>query len=140
MWRTSKLDVRKVCCIGHHRFRLESYDNQMANKNDRSHLNELTLASVAREMAEPRMTASVRKTLGTSAPADRPFRRKEYVYNRDTNEHGLVRQVYERDGVTMYKAWLPLTPDLLQWGHFVSDWAESVLELSDNMLLKAAGV
>ena len=140
MWRTSNLDVPKVCCIEHPYFRLESYDKQMTNKNSRSHLNELTLASVIREMAGPRMTASVRKILGTSAAADCPFRRKEYVYNRDTKEHGLVRQVYERAGVTMYKVWVPLTPDLLRWGHFVSDWAESVLELSDDVLLKAARV
>lgn len=112
----------------------------MANKNDRSHLNQVTLVSVAREMAEPRMTASVRKTLGTSDAVDRPFRQEDCVYNRDTKEHGLVRQIYEKDGVTMYKVWLPLTPDLLRWGHFVSDWAESVLELSDNVLLKAARV
>jgi hypothetical protein len=37
----------------------------------------------------------------------------------------------------MYKVWLPATPQLLRWGHFVSDWAEDVLELSDNVLLAA---
>jgi hypothetical protein len=111
----------------------------MENKNDRIHLNEVTLASVAAEMAKCRMTASVRKTLGTFA-ANCRFRPDECVYNRDTKEHGLVKQAYEKDGVTMYKVFLPATPQLLRWGHFVSDWAEDVLELSDNVLLRSAGV
>ena len=109
----------------------------MANKNDRDHPNEVTLASVTEEMAESRMTVSVRKTLGTSAAANCLFRPDEGVYNRDTKEHGLVMQAYEKDGVTMYKVWLPATPNSLRWGHFVSDWAEDVLELSDNVLLAA---
>jgi hypothetical protein len=117
----------------------ENRVNQMANKNDAIHLNEVTLASVAAEMAKCRMTASVRKILGTFA-ANCRFRADECVYNRDTKEHGLVKQVYERDGVTMYKVFLPATPQLLRWGHFVSDWAEDVLELSDNVLLRSPGI
>ena len=108
----------------------------MANKHDTIHLNEVTLASVAAAMAKCRMTASVRKTLGTFA-ANCLFHPDECVYNRDTKEHGLVMQAYEKDGVTMYKVWLPATPNSLRWGHFVSDWAEDVLELSDNVLLAA---
>jgi hypothetical protein len=110
----------------------------MAMKNGRNHLDEATFASVAGEMSQSRMTASVRKTLGTFPAVNCLFRRDECVYNRDTKEHGLVKQVYEKDGVTMYKVWLPATLELLRWGHFVSDWAEGVLDLSDNVLLRSA--
>jgi hypothetical protein len=99
----------------------------MANEK---HSDDVTLVEVAKEMAEPRMSASARKALGTSASANRPFRFDEGVYNRNTKEYGVVRQVYEKDGVTMYKVWLPATPNSLRWGHFVSDWAEGVLEPS----------
>ena len=84
----------------------------MANENGTNQLDEATFASVAGEMSKPRMTASVRKTLGTFS-ANCLFRRHECVYNRDTKEHGLVKQVYEKDGVTMYKVWLPATLELL---------------------------
>ena len=84
------------------------------------------------------MAASVRKTLGSFSAADCLFRPDDCVYNQDTKEHGLVKQVYEKDGVTRYKVWLPATLELLRWGHFVSDWAEGVLGLSDNILLRSA--
>ena len=109
----------------------------MAKKNGTKQLDEATFASVAGEMSKPRMTASVRKTLETLA-ANGLFRPDECVYNRDTMEHGLVKQVYKKDGVTMYKVWLPATLELSRWGHFVSDWAEGILELSDNVLLRSA--
>jgi hypothetical protein len=109
----------------------------MDNKNGRDRLHERTLAHVAQEMAEPLMTAAVWKTLGKFAAANCLFRTDDCVYNQNTKEHGLVRQVYERDGVTMYKVWLPATPGSMQWGHLVSDWAEGVLELSDNLLLRS---
>jgi hypothetical protein len=110
----------------------------VANKNDRDDLHEVTLASVAKEMAKPRVTASVRKTIRTFAAANGLFRPEECVHNRDTKEDGLVKRVYEKAGVTMYKVWLPATPGLLRCGHFVSDWAESVLEPSDKALLNSA--
>ena len=110
----------------------------MANEHDRKKLDATTIASVASEMAEPRMSASVRKTLGTPAAATVPFHLDQGVSNRSTEEYGVVRQVYEKDGVTMYKVWVPETPNSLRWGHFVSDWAESVLELSDKLASESA--
>jgi hypothetical protein len=115
----------------------EFYYAQMENKNDKNRLHDLTLAHVAREMAEPVMTAAVWKTLGRFAEANCLFRTDDCVYNQKTKEHGLVRQVYERNGVTMYKVWLPATTGLLRWGHLVSDWPEGILELSDNLLLRS---
>jgi hypothetical protein len=110
----------------------------MANERHKTRPDEATLAEVTKEMNEPRMAASVRKALGTAAAVNRPFRSDDCVYNRETKEHGLVKQVYAREGVTMYKVWLPAMPDLLRWGHFVSDWAEGVLEPSDKMLVQSA--
>jgi hypothetical protein len=110
----------------------------MANQHDRKKLDAATLACVASEMAEPRMPASVREALGTPAAATFPFHLDQGVSNRSTKEYGVVRQVYEKDGVTMYKVWVPETPNSLRWGHFVSDWAESVLALSDKLTSESA--
>jgi hypothetical protein len=104
----------------------------MANNDGRNDLREATLASVSQEMAEPRMTASVRKAFRKFPANNCLFDPNDCVYNRATKEYGLIKQVYEKDGVTMYKVWLPATPSLLGWGHFVSDWAEGVLEPSDK--------
>jgi hypothetical protein len=116
----------------------EPYHVPMANGNDQNQLDKKTVARVAKEMGEPRMTKSVRKALETPVTADRKFRPDECVYNRTTKEYGIVRGVYEKDGVTMYKVWLPPMPYSLRWGHFVSDWAEGVLEFSDKILTKSA--
>jgi hypothetical protein len=105
----------------------------MPDENNKDDPYAAILARVTNEMGQPRMAASVRETLETSAAATRRFRFDEGVYNRNTKEHGLVRQVYEKDGITMYKVWLPATTDPLRGGHFVSDWAESVLEPSDTV-------
>jgi hypothetical protein len=110
----------------------------MANENDKNHLYDAILARVAKKMNEPRLAASVRETLETSAAATRRFRFDEGVYNRNTKEDGMVRQVYEKDGVTMYRVWLPATTDPLRGGHFVSDWAEGVLEPSEKVVSESA--
>jgi hypothetical protein len=63
------------------------------------------------------------------------FRLDQCVYNRDTKEHGLIREVYEQDGGIVYVVWLPATtPHSLRFGHNVSDWDEGVLEPSDKLL------
>jgi hypothetical protein len=112
----------------------------MADENDKNNPDDVAVGGVAEEMAEPRTAELVRKTPGTPAAANCQFRVDDCVYNRNTEEHGLVKQVYEMDGVTMCKVWLPAGPDLLRWGHFVSDWAEGELELSDNLLLRSVPV
>jgi hypothetical protein len=112
----------------------------MADENDKNNLDDVALGGVAEEMAESRTAAPVRKTPRTRAAANSQFRVEDSVYNRNTGEHGLVRQVYQMDGITMYKVWLAAGPGLLRWGHFVSDWAEGVLELSDNLLLRSVPV
>jgi hypothetical protein len=110
----------------------------MRDKSDRNRLRDVTLAHIAKEMARPLMTDGVWQILGQSAAARCLFHPDDCVYNQNTKEHGLVRRVYEKDGVTTYEVWLPATPGSLQWGHLVSDWTETVLELSDNLLLRSA--
>jgi len=111
--------------------------NQLANEYDSYQLRDVARAAVRKLMTGPRVTASPRNTARTSASAGCRFRLEQWVYNRDTKEQGLVRDVYKKDGVIMYKAWLPSAPHLLHWGHFVSDWAEGVLERVDEVLLQS---
>jgi hypothetical protein len=108
--------------------------NQLASKYGSYRLRDLARSAVRKSTTGPRMTASSRNTARTSASGSCRFRLEQWVYNLDTKEHGLVRNVYKKDGVIMYKAWLPVAPNLLHWGHFVSDWAEGVLEPVDEVL------
>jgi hypothetical protein len=103
------------------------------NKFDRNHKDPTSVSGDAKEPAKFATHGSAWKALDISVPANCRFRTEDWVYNRDTNEHGLIRLVYEKDGVIMYEAWLPATPNSLRWGHFVSDWAEGVLEPSDRI-------
>src|ERR1700722_18067046 len=99
----------------------------MTNANDQNRLNKKNLARVSKEMDGPRMPEAVRKVLESVVTTNPKFRPDDCVHNRTTKEYGLVREAYEKDGVTMYEVWLPATPDLLRWGYHVSDWAEGVL-------------
>jgi hypothetical protein len=106
----------------------------MRNEKHKNHPEEATRAEVTKEMNKPRMTASARKTLELSAAAIRPFHANECVYNRETKEHGLIRDAYEKNGVIMYEVRIPASPDSLKRRFFVSDRAEGVLEPSDKIL------
>jgi hypothetical protein len=110
----------------------------MADENNKDDLYAATLARVTKEMNQPRMPASVREAIGTPVASTHSFRLNEGVCNRNTKEHGLIRQIYEKDGVTMYKVWLPAITNSLRWGHFVSNWAEGVLEPSDKVAPESA--
>jgi len=110
----------------------------VTKKGDRNQHDGAALGGDAKEPAEPRTATSVRKTAETSAPVSCRFCAEECVYNRDTKEHGLIREVYEKDGIIMYEVWLPAASDSLRWGHFVSDWAEGVLEPSDKIVVRSA--
>jgi hypothetical protein len=59
------------------------------------------------------------------------------VHNRNTKEDGVIRRVYQADsGETMYEVAVPSGPLTWEGIHYVSDWAESNLKLSDNATLK----
>jgi hypothetical protein len=56
------------------------------------------------------------------------------VYNRNTREDGTIRRIYETNGGAMYEVTMPQQDDDGTTGYYVSDWAEDVLQLSDNAL------
>ena len=66
------------------------------------------------------------------------FKLKDLVYNRNTKEDGTVRQIYETNGVAMYEVAMPQNRDSWAGGYYMSDWAEDVLQLSNNELLKSS--
>ena len=66
------------------------------------------------------------------------FQIKDLVYNVNTKEDGAVRRVYETNGVTMYEVAVPKRGDAWAPDHYISDWAEDVLQLSNNERLKSS--
>jgi hypothetical protein len=109
-----------------------------------SHMNpkedEATLSSVVKRMAKPRLASSVREGIGKNSCGGHPkFRIGVLLRNRNTKEDGLVTRVYQLVGraETMYEVAVPVLRDAWASGHYVSDWAESTLELSDNAILKS---
>jgi hypothetical protein len=95
-----------------------------------------TLAEVQKEMAQPRRAASVRKN--REIFVTEKFREGAFLYNPKTKEDGRVTRVYQLDGQTMYEVWVPVRPNTWISGHYVSDWSEIKLKLSDNVILKAS--
>jgi hypothetical protein len=87
-----------------------------------------TLSAVTEEMAKPRLAASVRRRIMN---AHAKFDIGVLLYNRNTNEHGLVKRVYEVRGAVMYEVSIPATP----FTYYTSDWGEAPLELSNNKAL-----
>ncbi len=66
------------------------------------------------------------------------FQFRDLVYNPNTKEDGAVQRVYETNGVTMYEVAVPMYGDVWAAGHYISDWTEDVLQLSNNERLKSS--
>jgi len=66
------------------------------------------------------------------------FHHRDLVYNVNTKEDGAVRRVYETKGVTMYEVAVPVQGDAWAPGHYISDWAEDVVQPSNNEHLKSS--
>jgi hypothetical protein len=91
-------------------------------------------------MAKPRLAASVRESIGKDSHGCRAkFCIGVLLHNRNTKEDGLVTRVYQpaERGETMYEVAVPVPSNTWAGGHYVSDWTESVLKLSDNAILKS---
>ena len=111
----------------------------LGDKSTKKHPDENELSSLAKEMAKPRLTASVRESVrGSPMTADAKFRKGELLHNRNTNEDGLVKRVYEFGDVFMYEVAVPVIRDSWANSYYISDWAESTLELSRNARLKSS--
>jgi hypothetical protein len=101
-----------------------------------------TLSRVMKEMAQPRLAASVRDaTRKTPMTTHAKFGIGALLHNRNTKEDGLVTRVYQFGGEQefMYEVAVPVLRDTWAGNYYVSDWAESTLELSDNLTLKSSG-
>jgi len=70
--------------------------------------------------------------------AEAKFRKGELLHNHNTNEDGLVTMVYELEGAITYEVAVPVLRDTWAGSHYVSDWDESVLELSRNAKLNSS--
>ena len=111
----------------------------LVHKQTKKHLDKKALSSVAQEMAKPRLAASVREGIEKSPmTADAKFRKGELLHNHNTNEDGLVTRVYELEGAITYEVAVPVLRDTWAGSHYVSDWDESVLELSRNAKLNSS--
>jgi hypothetical protein len=112
----------------------------MSHTNTKEHRDEAILSSVMKEMAKPRLAASVREGIAkTSYDFHAKFHIGLLLHNRNTKEDGLVTRVYQPADCrkTMYEVAVPILPDTWAGRHYVSDWAESNLELSRNTILKS---
>jgi hypothetical protein len=72
-----------------------------------------------KEMAKPRLAASVRRGIGnahTNPPAK--FSIGVLLYNRDTKEDGLVKRMYKVGSGVMYEVSVRATPNT----YYISDW------------------
>jgi len=104
------------------------------DKNTKKRLDDATLSAVTKEMAKPRLAASVRRGIGkTTMNAQAKFSIGVLLHNRNTKEDGLVKRVYQVGGSAMYEVSIPATPDT----YYTSDWGESALEVSKNKPLKS---
>lgn len=68
------------------------------------------------------------------------FYLRNMLFNRNTKEDGVVRCVYEKNDAVMYEVFVPAKGDSWASGYFISDWAEDVLQPSNNLRLKTAMV
>jgi hypothetical protein len=66
------------------------------------------------------------------------FQPRNLAYNRNTKEDGAIRKVYEKNGAMMYEVAVPKRRDMWAGGYYVSDWAEDVLQPSNNLRLKSS--
>ena len=118
---------------------------------------EALLSSVMRELKQPVKSKSVRveeakqAKKGPNAPSysgplkrvlrglmTRNFQLSDLVYNRNTKEDGTILRVYETKGAAMYEVAVPQQGDSWAAGYNISDWAEDVLQLSNNERLKSS--
>jgi hypothetical protein len=112
----------------------------LGDKNTTKHPDEKALSSLENEISKPRLAASVQKAVGQSAMTpDAKFRKGELLHNHNANEDGLVKRVYQFGDVFMYEVAVPVMPDSWANSFYISDWAESTLELSSNAHLKSSG-
>jgi hypothetical protein len=111
------------------------------------------LSSILSELRQPFKTKSVRDAEAKQGKDDlsaasqsgacaraltKNFELRDLVYNRVTKEDGAIRRVYKMNGVAMCEVAVPKLGDSWLAGYYVSDWAEDVLQISDNESLNSS--
>lgn len=100
----------------------------MVNKSE----SQVLLASVAEEMAKPRLALSARTYFRSHVMTINPkFHKGEIVHNRFANEDGKVMGSYDKEGICMYEVSVVI-PFPREHPPYSSDWAEDCLEPFDK--------
>jgi hypothetical protein len=99
---------------------------------DRKKVFNRIFSAVIKEMAKPRLTASVRDGAAK-------FQVTDLLHNRNTAEDGRVSRINSDNGVITYEVWVPKDSNSWKGGYFTSHWRESVLEASTNTRLRSSG-
>jgi hypothetical protein len=97
-------------------------------------LDKAILSSILRELKQPFKTKSVRDE---EAKQPKIFRLGDLVYNHATKENGAIQRVYTKNGAAMYEVAVPQQGDTWAAGYCISDWADDILQLSNNERLKS---
>ena|ERR1700722_6469267 len=104
----------------------------MVDKKKESRWFDTIFSDVMKEMAKPRLAASVRVRVVK-------FKVTELLHNRDTDEDGRVNCINANNGVITYEVWVPKDGNSWKGGYFISHWRENVLKLSSNARLRSSG-
>jgi hypothetical protein len=99
------------------------------DKQTKTRRDDATLSAVTREMAKPRLAASVRRSMEKIMDAHAKFNIGVLLHNRNTNEDGWVKRVYELGGAVMYEVLILASSPL---SYHISNWDESPLEPSND--------
>lgn len=125
-WIDSK--ASQLCCIAQYRGEPGATVIKMVSKKK---VFDAIFSAVMKEMAEPRLAASVRDRVVK-------FKVTDLLRNRDTSEDGRVSGINANNGVVTYEVWVPKDGNSWEGGCFISHWRESVLKLSTNARLRSS--
>ena len=111
----------------------------MSDRIAKEHLHRQHFPASLKEMANPRLAASLREGIEKAlVAAHAKFRVGLLLHNRNIRDDGFVMKVHQlaECGDLMYAVAVRVQADTWAGGHYVSDWAESTLESSDKAILK----
>ncbi len=121
----------RVCRIEQQCQRVLRHGGCVADKKKQRRPFDAIFAAVMKEMAEPRLAASLRDRVVK-------FKVTDLLHNRDTSEDGRVTGINANNGVITYEVWVPKDVNSWKGGYFISHWRESVLKLSTNARLRSS--
>jgi hypothetical protein len=72
--------------------------------------------------------------------ASTKFHVGQLLYNRNTQEDGLIKSVLTGDESITYEVWVPKKPNSWKAGYWIARWLEPPLTLSSNERLESSGL